>query len=401
MTIVEMRDEADARSRLRDFYGLEGHDAAPYVQLLGLLCGFHGYPNFDHELEKLSDLLWMEYRMPGMEDRPNRYSRSIINLANRELGFATQDNVVFAGPLGGAAFGRRVRDKVLWKDSFALGHGEFSHSYQWLTAGLAFNWGSATGQHYANVAGKMSRIPLFTKDNDGIAYRRSPLWEFLVDCTRWQSWFDTPLGLTNAVNAWAQKQAQPQAPQELDARLRSYPAANALTKTTFRSANNVASLAAGHDTWFISFYEARRTAVLKQAQERGMALIKGLATGPMQRSGQQAAAEAKAMVKQAALQGARAVPLDQRFPHGDEHSRAYADRVSAEVRRGIAHPIEGIKADRALHYKVEKRDSYTSRDKYVYEKPILELEQHQHKGQYWLEFHGQGGFVNVRPGLLV
>jgi hypothetical protein len=382
MTIMEMRDEADARQRLRDLYGLQGHDAAPYVQLLGLLCGFEGYPNFARELEKLSVLLWAEYRKPGMEDRTNRYTRSIINLANREMGFATQDNVVFAGPLGGAAFGKRVRAKVLWKDSFALGHGEFSHSYQWLVAGLAFNWGPATGQHYANVAGRMSKVPLFTKDNEGIAYRRSPLWEYLVDCTRWQEWFDNPANLTSAINTWSKKQAQPPHPQELDARLKSHPSANALTKETLRSANNVASLAAKQDKWFISFYEARRAAVLKQAQARGKALIERFSTSPMQRSLDIATRDA----------GARG---------GYEKTDEYTRRVNKDARRAVDHPIERIKADRAWHYSIDKGDRYSSQDKYVHEKPILELERMQHKGQYWLEFHGEAGFVNAWPGLVV
>ena len=132
---------------------------------MGWLCGLEGYPSFEKGLHRISELLWAEYRKPGMQDRPNRYSRSIINLANGAFGFMTQDNVVVAGPLGGAAFGQRVRSKVLWKDSFALGHGEFSHSYPWLTAGLVLNWGVETGQHDANVAGRMSRIPLTHREN--------------------------------------------------------------------------------------------------------------------------------------------------------------------------------------------------------------------------------------------
>lgn len=382
MTIIEIRDEGDARTRLRDFYGLEGQEAAPYVQLMGLLCGLEGYPSFEKELKKISKLLWAEYRKPGMQDRPNRYSRSIINLANNRFGFMTQDNVVFAGPLGGAAFGQRVRNKVLWKDSFALGHGEFSHSYQWLTAGLALNWGSETAQHYANVAGRMSRIPLFTKDNDGMSYRRSPLWEYLVDCTKRQNWFDNEGRLKAAVNAWSQKQTEQQNVRELDARPSSYPTANALTNETFRSANNVAALAASKD-WFISFYEARRKAVLAEAQRRGQAFIDSYAVDPMKES--------------ASI--ARARPSDNLV--GDEHTQQYMGRVDQNARRSVIHPIQGIKADRAIHYKLEKRDEYTNPTKYVYEKPVTDNRRVEPKGQYYLEFHGETGFVNVRTGLLM
>ncbi|MGC1547491.1 MAG: hypothetical protein WA777_03100 [Rhodanobacter sp.] len=385
MTITEIRDETDARLRLRDLYAIDGEEAAPYVQLLGLLCGLEGYPSFAKELERISELLWIEYRKPGMQDRPNRYSRSIINLANTQFGFLTQDNVVFAGPLSGSAFGKRVRNKVLWKDSFALGHGEFSHSYQWLTAGLAFNWGPQTGQHYANVAGRMSRVPVFAKDNDGMSYRRSPLWEYLVDCTRWQKWFDNEGGLIGAVNNWAQKQDSPQNPQELGARLTSYSTANVLTKDTFRSANNVATLAAGQDKWFISFYETRRKAVLKEAQRRGEAFIGSLVIPSMKAS------------LEIATNGQQAIT-----GYGDEHSSQYASRVNNAARRSVAHPIEAIKADRAMHYKLEKRDKgFTNPNKYVYERPITDQKRIEPKGQYWLEFHGACGFVNARSGLLV
>ena len=380
MAIIEIRDEGDARTRLHDFYGLEGQQAAPYVELLGLLCGLKGYPSFEEGLLKISELLWTEYRKPGMQDRPNRYSRSIINLANSRFGFTTQDNVVFAGPLGGAAFGERVRNKVLWKDSFALGHGEFSHSYQWLTAGLVLNWGVETGQHYANVAGRMSRIPLFTKDSDGMTYRRSPLWEYLVDCTKRQGWFDNEGRLTAAVNAWSKKQKEQQNVQELGVRPSSYPTANALTNDTFRSANNVASLAARKD-WFISFYEARRKAVLAEAQRRGQALIDSSVVSSMKNS--------------AAI--ARAKPSF----GGDEHTPQYMERVDQGAQRSAGHPIQGIKADRAIHYKLEKGDKYTNPAKYVYGKPITDTKRVEPKGQHYLEFHGETGFVNARTGLLM
>jgi|GEM_PF-3823336 hypothetical protein len=382
MTIIEIRDEGDARTRLRDFYGLEGQEAAPYVQLMGLLCGLEGYPSFEKGLHRISELLWAEYRKPGMQDRPNRYSRSIINLANGAFGFMTQDNVVFAGPLGGAAFGQRVRSKVLWKDSFALGHGEFSHSYQWLTAGLVLNWGVETGQHYANVAGRMSRIPLFTKDSDGMTYRRSPLWEYLVDCTKRQGWFDNEGRLKAAVNAWSQKQTEQQNVQELGARPSSYPTANALTNETFRSANNVATLAAGKD-WFISFYEARRKAVLAEAQRRGQAFIDSSVVNSMKKSA------AIARTKPPGMLG------------GDEHTPQYMERVDQSAQRSAAHPIQGIKVDRAIHYKLEKGDKYTNPAKYVYEKPITDAKRVEPMGQHYLEFHGEAGFVNARTGLLM
>jgi len=51
------------------------------------------------------------------------------------FGFACQENVVLTAAAGTKAFGERIRNGVLWKDSFALGHGEFAHSYQWLVAG--------------------------------------------------------------------------------------------------------------------------------------------------------------------------------------------------------------------------------------------------------------------------
>lgn len=397
MTIAEIQDSTDARDRLQDLYGITGDDAQPFVDLLGLLCGWHTYPSFAKNLEIVSSMIWREYNQKGMIERPNRFTRSIVNLANKKFGFMVQDNVVFAGPLGGQAFGAHVRGKVLWKDSFALGHGEFSHSYQWLTAGFALGWNEATAAIYASTAGRMSRIPLFCKDNSGIAYRRSPLWEWLVDCTLHQNWFDGAPGHAKAVQAWVERRppTEPvlsaQAQGELIA---SYPRANALTKTSFRSANNVATLARTQTEWFISFYERHRQAKLKLAQARGEELLAQFDVAPRKNS-EQLIPKGKSP-----YQGSNGIA------RGDEHEQPYLDRVGKDAVRAASHPIQAIKAERAFHYGLEKPaqgEDWNSPAKFVHHKPIdLATTLPHAKGQVRIRLHGVEGSLNERlQGLIV
>ncbi len=397
MTIQEIKDPGDARARLSELYGIQGDDAQPYVDLLGVLCGWDTHPSFSKNLEIVSSMIWHEYNRSGMAARPNRFTRSIINLANKKFGFLMQDNVVFAGPLDGRSFGERVRGKILWKDSFALGHGEFSHSYQWLAAGFALGWNEATADVYANTAGRMSVSPIFVKDNDGIAYRRSPMWEWLVDCTRHQNWFDAPVRHATAVKAWAEKRpsSEPKrTAEELEAMAAAYPQRNALTKTSFRSANNVATLAREQSEWFISYYEVHRQAKLKEAQARGVELVEQF--------------DVSAMKSSAAL-----IPLGNKpylgangIARGDEHDPAYLEKVGKDAQRAASHPIQGIKAERALHYGLEKPsqgEAWNSPAKFVHHKPIdLTVRAAVPKDQVEISLHGVKGTINKKvKGLVV
>ena len=322
--IEEIRDEQDAAKRLKAFFGdLKYHDA--YAQMLGLLVD---EKRFTAGLEKVSALIWEAYNSDPIRDSPNRYTRSNLAVANQNFGFACQENVVLTAAAGAKAFGERIRNGVLWKDSFALGHGEFAHSYQWLVAGKALGWGVKTAEIYRSTAGNASVLPLFVKDNFGIALRTTQLWEYVVDSTRYDPAFDSQATL--AAKTWVETQLEKWSKKEvvnrsfvnlyfrsgelagscnlgqkydaiaqersekdfvrnlsvakksgkpskfIDSLAATFPFRNALTNS-FRNANNVTDLArqVRNPPWFITVYEDHRYARL---YERSNAKIRELAS---------------------------------------------------------------------------------------------------------------------------
>jgi hypothetical protein len=103
---------------------------------------------------------------------------------------------------------------VLWKDSFALSHGEYAHSYQWLVAGLMLDWGANTAVYYKNTAGRRSRVPLFVKDTGHVGFHPANLWEWLVDCTKYDAGKFPPQAKA-AADAWVDSELQKWAAGEL------------------------------------------------------------------------------------------------------------------------------------------------------------------------------------------
>jgi hypothetical protein len=238
-------------------------------------------------------------------------------------------NVVLTDAANPTAFGDLIRSGLLWKDSFAPGHGEFAHSYQWLSASTEFLWGGRTGEVYRAVAGVKSTVPFFVKDEGPIKLRPAFLWEWLVDCTEYQDKFDDQA--QKAIPAWCMEQLGKWCAKALtnswfvsaffrgddpdikpvvdlstfqmlekrrgegqtladeirknadgaiknffkDFFERFYPVRNALSKTC-RNANTVTRIAKSRksgDTksdWFISYYEAHRATTL-QAREDALA----------------------------------------------------------------------------------------------------------------------------------
>lgn len=316
MSIMEIQNRGDALKRLAGFYGsLDYGDQ--YADLLTLLSD---PDRFKKGLRKVSRLIWIAYNSPEVKDAPNRFTRAIIRVAGERFGFSCQENVVLTAQANAKAFGKRISDGVLWKDSFALGHGEFAHSYQWLVAGLMLNWGTNTAAYYKAAAAQISNIPLFVKDAGGIVFRKAPLWEWLVDCTKYNERFDKEA--EGAATKWMESQIDRWANEHLtsswfvDAFFRDlnptiksglkpaeyetfwkkkrgkdvknllkeirkksdmkkfakglcnlYRQQNALTETSYRNANNVTALAREPgEEWFISIYENHRHAKLLAAQ---------------------------------------------------------------------------------------------------------------------------------------
>ncbi|MCM5679580.1 hypothetical protein M8A51_08550 [Schlegelella sp. S2-27] len=184
--------------------------------------------------------------------------------------------------------------------------------------------------------------------------------------------FDGEGQLIGAINAWAAWQPKPQQPQpqERAARLASYSTAFALTQNTFRSANNVATLAAKADKWFISFYETRRQAVLKEAHKRGTALLKATVLPALGNSSNVAFREGR------------------KVPQGDEHNPQYAAR---STRRLAVQPVTRSKASRPTvpcttrsrrGTRGTRTPTSTSTRRRSPTTSVVE-----HKGQHGLEFH--------------
>jgi hypothetical protein len=163
--------------------GIDEDDFPRYASFLALLSD---EMRFEHALEQVSKKIWEAYNHPSLASSPNRFTQAICKVGV-DLGFAGGDLRVLTAAASPEAFGALLEGKLLWKDSFALGHGEFAHSYQWLAAGLALKWGADTGRLYQCTRGRLSVMPGWVKDDNDPKLRLRPirLWEYLVDCTQW------------------------------------------------------------------------------------------------------------------------------------------------------------------------------------------------------------------------
>jgi hypothetical protein len=185
MPIDEITGTRDAAERFHRFFPADTRYKDRYIDLVALLSNKSAFTNV---LEKLSGLIWDVYNESGIRSSPNRYTRSLMTLAQR-LGLRNDLNIVLTDAADTEPFGKLIRDGHLWKDSFAPGHGEFSHSYQWLAAGHILWGGAPLDGIYKSVAGVKSIVPLFVKD-DTFRLRTANLWEWMVDCTLYDRKYD-------------------------------------------------------------------------------------------------------------------------------------------------------------------------------------------------------------------
>ncbi|AIF48233.1 hypothetical protein [Dyella japonica] len=208
MSVNEIEGFEEAKRRLTLYFGdgaFKSGDLDKASQLLDFLSSKESRARFTSSLDELSRSIWVAYNNPEIMEQSNRFTAAIIRVG-AGLGFSCQENVVFVGALDGRAFGDNLKGKVLWKDSFAVDHGEFSHSYQWLAAGEALGWHTGTADFYKNVAEIRSVAPLFVIDNGRLAYRRAPLWEYLVDCTNYSDGKCSESNRRDAVSAYVDAQ---------------------------------------------------------------------------------------------------------------------------------------------------------------------------------------------------
>jgi hypothetical protein len=309
--------------------GIAENDFPKYAELLELLSN---RPRFELALEQASKEIWIAYNSLDLIDAPNRFTQAICKVGIK-LGFAGNDLRVLTVAAQPLDFGALLGGKLLWKDSFALGHGEFAHSYQWLSAGLALNWGSDTARLYQCTKGRSSVMPGWAKDDDKTKLKLRPLrlWEYLVDCTQWKPTLSPDLEtatewVTRAVTSLCQQPPDPNStyqwleqlltgeetalswalgglalskealkaarwnPEEEDRLMEGnkklfalvakvlveqFPVWCALsspieTGGSFRNANNVTTLAKSKSDWFICAYETRRYDKLAASQNAAL-----------------------------------------------------------------------------------------------------------------------------------
>jgi hypothetical protein len=232
----ELQDDNDAKQALKHWFP-ERYDDDLAKFAYWLTTG----KDFESAIEKLSIELWMLFAriQPGS----NRLTRTIQKFAG-DFGFrsyvndqsARANHVVYVDNIDGKTFISNLSNKILWKDSFGFGHGEFSHSYQWLAAGMSFGWGSKTAELYSRTRFRCSEgKQMYVREGPAIVLRRPSLWQWLVDSVG---------------------EKQDSAPQGWSSEHRDF--VGTCFSNTYRWANSVQTLLRSHPDWFLGHYAVRR-----------------------------------------------------------------------------------------------------------------------------------------------
>jgi hypothetical protein len=241
MPVKEITDVLDAKKRITEYFGNNVPDVMEYAKFAYFLTK---RDLVTPALEKVSAGVWNEYcAKPNVA---NRFTGAIIRYATKALGFKCQENVVFTGPLDDETFLSYVNNGVLWKDTFAPEHGEFSHTLQWLSGAKHIGWDNKTATYYKNSTCKSVK-ELATRINGATGMKEVPLWAWLVDCF--------PAIYSPGVNGKEN-----------------------IFSDTCRVPNNITKLAMEHapksasdkSAWFIGLYvKCRQTTTLQKAESEG------------------------------------------------------------------------------------------------------------------------------------
>ena len=175
----------------------------------------------------------------------NRLTRAIQRVAV-EYGFqmyvSNQPNqhVVYIGQVDEEKFLENLKAKILWKDSFGFGHGEFSHSYQWLAIGKMFGWGRTTADLYSKCGEIKSTKAIWILSNKTLVKKEQvSLWQWLVDAV-----------------SITENQPENQPPEIVKYNQHCF------TRETFRNANEVQKVLLDNSGWFLGYYAKRRSDAL-------------------------------------------------------------------------------------------------------------------------------------------
>lgn len=239
MSEINSRD--DAWNRLKAFFP---DIPSPYRNnYRNMACFLSDKKDVSQILEKVSREVWIEYNKQQYAKYSNRFTGALIRYASN-FGFQCQDNVVFTGPLDDATFLQHVKNGVLWKDTFAPAHGEFSHTLQWLATAFK-GLGRETASYYKKSAEIESRNELRVRD----IRKRVPLWAWLVDCFPSKSATDD--GKEDNIHS------------------NSCRVPNEITKLAREKRPKTVD---DKDAWFIGLYvNSRQTVTLANAKDKGMA----------------------------------------------------------------------------------------------------------------------------------
>ncbi|MBM0107765.1 hypothetical protein JM946_23720 [Steroidobacter sp. S1-65] len=137
------------------------------------------------EVARLSGFLEEEYWVQTAKGFSNRLSTA-ISTVGAQLGFSNYSNgIVMAGFTDPGVFTSYVSKGSFWKDAVSSNHGEYSHSLQWLTLGLA-----AAGKRLSlrtTASYLFKNAVAHQSDKEFVVPGRNQpskiyLWDFLVDC---------------------------------------------------------------------------------------------------------------------------------------------------------------------------------------------------------------------------
>lgn len=247
MAVEEINSVKDAKERLNAFFkDIPEGDVDGYAKIAFALSNTN---LLMPGLNMISKGIWEEYNKEEFAHSHNRFTGAIIRYA-QTFGFSCQDNVVFTGPLTEDEFLSYVKEGVLWKDTFAPEHGEFSHTLQWLAAGAVLRLGDSTAELYKGSGKYHSTTALWTRENGNPIKKNVPLWAWLVDCFPAET---APESLDGKANIFSDRGRVP----------------NIITKIAM---NRTPKNSDDPQGWFIGLYvHARQTITLKDAYKNGKA----------------------------------------------------------------------------------------------------------------------------------
>jgi hypothetical protein len=230
----ELTSHQQALDSIVDIFG-NVENATQYATMAMILTE---RTEFIKSLCALSSDIWDAYL--NIQQGGNRLTRAIQFVA-AQYGFQmylSNQHVVYIDQVDEEKFLKNLADKILWKDSFGFGHGEFSHSYQWLAIGKMLNWGQHTAGLYSKCGEIKSKKAIWILSNKKVVKQQHvSIWQWLVDAVPVSEELKNEDNLSEVI-----KYNQ-----------------HCFTKETFRTANEIQKVLLKNQDWFLGYYAKRRS----------------------------------------------------------------------------------------------------------------------------------------------